>query len=161
MTKAFFPRLATLLALSRSIWRIKENASRSWLDLECASRIAPCRICFQRSSRLLARSITSAEDRRGFSHFPSNVPSLPNSRERDSAVVISAFLPSRWVPYLKWEKAIMASVWITTDYNNGRAATATVTAAAGDKRMPGIFSPSSSSPSSFPSRVNRTRGAKS
>ena len=59
-------------------------------------------------------------DRRGFSHFPSNVPSLPNSRERDSAVVISASLPSRWVPYLKWEKAIMASVWITTDYNNGR-----------------------------------------
>ena len=101
-------------------------------------------------------------ERRGFSHFPSNVPSLPNSRERDSAVVISASLPSRWVPYLKWEKAIMASVWITTDYNNGRAAAAIVTAAAGDKRMPGIFSPSSSSSSSsFPSRVNRTRGAKS
>ena len=105
---------------SRSIWRIKENVSRSWLDLECASRIAPCRICFQRSPRSLGplRAQRKEPDRRGFFHFPSNVPSLPNSRERDSAVVISAFLPSRWVPYLKWEKAIMASVWITTDYNN-------------------------------------------
>ena len=40
---------------------------------------------------------------------------------RRGAVVIPCALcfPSRCVPYLKWEKAIMASVWITSDYING------------------------------------------
>ena len=84
-----------------------------------------------------------------FLMFPPSLPSFPNSCERDSVFVVvivmpPACFPSRWVPYLKWKKAIMASVWITTDYNN--CGCGGCGAAEGDKWMPGIFS-SSSSPS--------------
>ena len=60
----------------------------------------------------------------GFSHFLSNVPSLllpeflrTRYRRRHPAALCLLSIPLGSLPEM--EKAIMASVWITTDYNNG------------------------------------------
>ena len=58
-----------------------------------------------------------------FSFFLMFPPSFPNSCERDSVFVV-VIPPARLLSIPlgslpEMEKAIMASVWITTDYNNG------------------------------------------